>query len=155
MYPVFNKNGFFTHQLKKIIKILQERRADSELKTGRDFSVHPANNKTKNTCEQKTRNNQKKEDILDFLRNNKSDLATAYHVRNIGIIGSYARGEQDEKSDIDFIIEFNDTVEDIFEAKFQLRQFLQSNLKRNVDICRKKYLKPFVKDSILKEAIYG
>lgn len=96
-----------------------------------------------------------KEDILDFLRNNKSDLAIAYHIRNIGIIGSYARDEQGEKSDIDFIIEFNENVEDIFEAKFKLRQFLQSNLKRNVDICRKKYLKPFVKDSILKEAIYG
>jgi predicted nucleotidyltransferase len=96
-----------------------------------------------------------KQDILDFLRNNKSDLATTYHIRNIGIIGSYARDEQGGKSDIDFIIEFNDNVEDIFEAKFKLRQFLQSNLKRNVDICRKKYLKPFVKDSILKEAIYG
>ena len=96
-----------------------------------------------------------KEDILDFLRNNKSDLATDYHIRNIGIIGSYARDEQGGKSDIDFIIEFNENVEDIFEAKFKLRQFLQSNLKRNVDICRKKYLKPFVKDSILKEAIYG
>lgn len=96
-----------------------------------------------------------KKDILDFLRNNKSDLATTYHIRNIGIIGSYARDEHDGKSDIDFIIEFNDNVEDIFEAKFKLRQFLQSNLKRNVDICRKKYLKPFVKDSILKEAIYG
>ena len=95
-----------------------------------------------------------KEIILNFLRENLHDLKANYRIIRIGLIGSFARDEQGEKSDIDLLVEFEPGTENIFDVKAKFKHFLKSKLGRDVDICREKYLKPFIKDYILKEAIY-
>ena len=51
-----------------------------------------------------------KEDILDTLRQNMQILKSNFHVKSIGIFGSFARNENTEKSDIDFFVEFDGDV---------------------------------------------
>jgi len=95
-----------------------------------------------------------KEIILAFLREHFHELKANYHIIRIGLIGSFARDEQNEKSDIDLLVEFKPGTEDIFDVKTDFKHFLQSKFDRDVDICREKYIKPFIKDYILKEVIY-
>ena len=47
------------------------------------------------------------EKIKLILSNNKADLNRKYFVSNLGIFGSYVRGEQSEDSDLEALIEFS------------------------------------------------
>ena len=44
------------------------------------------------------------QEILDRLRAYKEQSADKYGIEKLGLFGSVARGEQDDKSDIDIII---------------------------------------------------
>jgi predicted nucleotidyltransferase len=95
-----------------------------------------------------------KDQILLFLSKNKGVLRDRFHVVKIGLFGSYARGEQHSKSDIDLIVEFEENTQELFELKIQLKNFIKDNLGTEVDICREKYIKPRIRKSILKETVY-
>lgn len=47
-------------------------------------------------------------EILDILRDFKARSAEKYGIITLGLFGSAARGEQDEKSDIDICIKLRD-----------------------------------------------
>jgi predicted nucleotidyltransferase len=96
-----------------------------------------------------------RDQILAFLAQNKKMFRDKYHIIRIGIFGSYARGDQNIKSDIDLLIEFEDNTQDLYDLKLQLKDFFQTKLGIEVDICREKYIKPRIKRSILKETIYA
>ena len=91
--------------------------------------------------------------ILSFLKDNKDMFQREFHILKLGLFGSYARGDANEESDIDLLIEFDGEV-DIFETKFMIREFIKKQLGKEVDICREKYLKSYAKDKILSEVIY-
>lgn len=93
-------------------------------------------------------------EILSFLAKNKQILRSRFHIVRIGFFGSYARGDQNKESDLDLIVEFEENTQDLYNLKLQLKEFFKSNLNLKVDICREKYIKPGIKKSILKEAIY-
>ena len=93
--------------------------------------------------------------ILDFIATNKRHLRSNYNISKIGLIGSFARDEQNDNSDIDFLIEFKAGTQDIFNLKIDLKQYLKKNLNREIDICRAKYLKPYIKSHILNEVLYA
>ena len=95
-----------------------------------------------------------REIILDFLRNQSQYLRNNYHILKIGLIGSFARDEQSETNDIDLLVEFEPGTEDLFDLKIKLKDYLKSNFKRDIDICRVKYLKPYAKEYLMKEVIY-
>jgi uncharacterized protein len=44
--------------------------------------------------------------ILNYLTTNKERFQRVYHLKRIGLFGSYTREEQTSNSDIDIIIEF-------------------------------------------------
>jgi len=96
-----------------------------------------------------------RDQILTFLSQNKKLLRDKYHIVRIGLFGSYARGNQNVKSDIDFLVEFEDNTQNLYELKLQLKDFFRSQLGVEVDICREKYIKPRIKSSILKETVYA
>ena len=96
----------------------------------------------------------KRDEVLEFLRNNRHTLKSDYRIIKIGLIGSFARGEQTENSDIDLLIEFEPKTDDIFEKKRKLKHLLKTSLDRDVDICREKYIKPYLKSYLLKDVIY-
>ncbi len=96
-----------------------------------------------------------RDQILNFLSQNKKLFRDRYHIIRIGLFGSYARGEQNLKSDVDLLVEFEENTQDLYELKLQLKEYLRKNLGIEVDICREKYIKPRIKNSILKETVYA
>ena len=96
-----------------------------------------------------------RDQILTFLAQNKKLFRDKYHIIRIGIFGSYARGDQNIKSDIDLLVEFEDNTQDLYDLKLQLKDFFRTKFGIEVDICREKYIKPRIKKAILKETIYA
>ena len=96
-----------------------------------------------------------RDQILSFLSQNKKLFRDKFHIVRIGLFGSYARGEQNINSDIDLLVEFEDNTQDLYELKIQLKEFFKKNIGIEVDICREKYIKPRIKNSILKETVYA
>jgi len=95
-----------------------------------------------------------RDQILNFLAQNKNLLRGKYHIVRIGLFGSYARGDQNPDSDIDLLVEFEENTQDLFELMQQLKSFFHSNLGIETDICREKYIKQRIKNAILKETVY-
>ncbi len=52
----------------------------------------------------------KRKQIEAILRKNKPLLAKKFNVRQIGIFGSFARGNESDDSDIDLLVEFSAPV---------------------------------------------
>lgn len=69
-----------------------------------------------------------RQDILSFLRDNKEYLRTHFHLTKVGIFGSFAQNEQKQDSDIDILIEMEEETKNIFDLKYELRDFSKSNL---------------------------
>ena len=72
-------------------------------------------------------------------------------METIDIFGSYARGEQTEKSDVDILVTYGEMVDLLMVA--ELRRYLRRKLHIKVDVISKKYLNQFIKDQVLGEAI--
>ena len=92
--------------------------------------------------------------ILGYLSSNKDRYKRDYNLTRIGIFGSVAREEQNDNSDIDLIVEFEDNTPDLYTKKQKLRDEIQARFNVTVDICREKYIKPIFKKIILSEAKY-
>ena len=92
--------------------------------------------------------------IIQYLSANKQDISRKYHLKRMGIFGSYARNEQTPESDLDLLVEFEDNTPDLTDKKEFLRKEIESIFHINVDICREKYIKPFFLQQILSDIIY-
>jgi hypothetical protein len=93
----------------------------------------------------------RREDIEKTLRAQKAYLAEKYHVKKIGIFGSYARNEETNDSDIDILVEFNRPVGFEF---LELKEYLESMFNKPIDLVTKNALKPYMKEEILSEVQY-
>jgi len=82
----------------------------------------------------------------------KKNLIQKYHLKKIGVFGSYVRGEETGKSDVDVLVEFAEPIS-LFEF-MDLEEELTEILGLNVDLVSKKALKPRIGRQILKEVIY-
>jgi predicted nucleotidyltransferase len=91
-------------------------------------------------------------EIEKILKLRKRDLVEKYKIKEIGIFGSYVKGKQKKRSDIDILVEFKE-VPDLFKF-LELERYLERLLKKKVDLVEKTALKPRLKDIILKEAVY-
>lgn len=92
------------------------------------------------------------EEAKAILREHKAEVSRKYRVRKIGIFGSYVRGEQQKRSDIDILVEFN-RIPDLFEF-INLERYLQRLLRKKVDLVRKAAIRKELKEEILKEVVY-
>jgi predicted nucleotidyltransferase len=84
----------------------------------------------------------------------KPVLKERFQVETIGIFGSYTRGEQKKKSDIDILVTFTEPNNIDLIDFIELKQFLTRKLKTKVDLVEKDALKHRIKDKILQETIY-
>lgn len=91
---------------------------------------------------------------LDTLRTKyKSqilDIARQYKAEDIRVFGSVIRGEENENSDIDFLVRFQPGV-DLFDIG-GMHSDLVDLLECNVDILSEKAISPHIKDDILHDA---
>ena len=94
-----------------------------------------------------------KEEILSILKNLKSEIKTKYRVKNLGLFGSYVKKEQQEASDIDILVDFEEDA-DLFHL-IGLSLFLEENFNVKVDVVSKSALKEELRDNILQEVIYA
>jgi uncharacterized protein len=94
----------------------------------------------------------KKRDIINTIRINKPELETHYGVLRLGLFGSYVRGQERKKSDIDILVAFNREI-DLFDF-LDLREFLESRLNSKVDLVMESALKPSIGKRILSEVEY-
>jgi hypothetical protein len=71
-----------------------------------------------------------KDEILDAIRKHR-DILLKYKVREIGLFGSFVRGEQEDRSDIDLIVDFG---EPSIENFMGLSSFLEKLFGKKVEI---------------------
>ncbi len=88
-----------------------------------------------------------KEEIFNLLKSN-SRLLKKYKVKSIGLFGSFVRNEQNEKSDIDFLIEF---AEPTYDNLINLKQELEAIFDRRVEIISSGGISPYIEPYIQKE----
>lgn len=94
------------------------------------------------------------EEIISILREQKEILKRKYKIKEIGIFGSYVRGEQKKKSDVDILIEFEEDAEISLLDFIEIELYLSKLIGKRVDLVEKSTLKPFIGKNILKEIIY-
>lgn len=81
--------------------------------------------------------------IVPILKRNK--------VVQAGIFGSYARGEQKKKSDIDILVKFKGDVSLL--GVIDIEQELQRKIKKKVDLVTYRSLHSLLKERILNEEV--
>ncbi|MCL0107918.1 nucleotidyltransferase family protein [Peptococcaceae bacterium] len=91
------------------------------------------------------------EKVKEEIKNLQEEIKKEYKAEVIGIFGSYARGEQTQKSDIDILVRFykGATLFDFVGLSY----FLEEKLGIKVDVVSEKAIRPELKDRILSEVI--
>jgi len=94
-----------------------------------------------------------KETILSIMQTHKPELFKL-GIRDIGLFGSYVRGEQSDKSDIDILIDFEPDKEnyDNYMAVYDRLEQLFKN--EQIEIVTKNGLSPYIGPMILNEVVY-
>ncbi len=95
-----------------------------------------------------------KEEILRYLQNNNAYYKQKYGVRFIGLFGSFARGEANEKSDIDILYTIEKNRKLSLFALLNLTKELEDRFGTRVDLVRIEAVKPKLKIQIAKTTIF-
>ena len=90
-----------------------------------------------------------RDQILKTIEANRERLR-ALGVSELSLFGSFARGEGNNSSDIDFLVDLNPKS---FDRYMDLKEFLESLFGRRVDLVMKGALKSRLRESILREAV--
>src|SRR5881397_2222723 len=91
------------------------------------------------------------DELLGTQREEILRLAASHGARDIRVFGSVARGEADEKSDVDFLVEM-EPGRSLLDMGGMLMD-LQELLGREVDVVTEKGLKPRIRDRVIAEAV--
>mgnify|MGYP006299273787 CR=1 FL=1 len=94
------------------------------------------------------------QNILQKLRVYFPEIKDQYQIKEMGIFGSYVRGEENENSDIDILVEFSPDIEFGLLTFCHLENQLSEKLGKKVDLVTKDGLKPHLGKDILKEVVY-
>lgn len=91
------------------------------------------------------------EEIKKVLDSHRQELKDKYKVKNIGIFGSYVRGEHRAKSDLDVLVEYDSPVSLL--QIVALENHLTALLGVKVDLVPRRNIRKELKESILKETV--
>ena len=81
------------------------------------------------------------------------ELAEKYGVYDIKIFGYAARGDDDEKSDIDLLVSWREgSGHDRFSRLFDFKSGMENLFSRKVDVLSEKFIKGRLKDFAMKDA---
>jgi len=93
----------------------------------------------------------KLEKVEEILKKHKEYLRNKFYIEKIGVFGSYSKGTQKDKSDIDIFVEFYQPIGWKF---FTLKEFLENILGMKVDLATINSLKPQMIEDVLKDMIF-
>lgn len=88
--------------------------------------------------------------IINFLQQNKAIIESKYQVKQIGLFGSYVKGLQSDESDIDILVDMPSS----FDNYYDLKEFLESNLHKKVDLGLISSVREHLKEKIFNEVEY-
>lgn len=88
-------------------------------------------------------------EIKKIIGSHKPGLRKKYHIKQIGVFGSYVRGEERSHSDIDILVDFSRPIS-LFEF-IDMETELSTLLDMKVDLVSRKSLKPHIGKHILQE----
>lgn len=94
------------------------------------------------------------EEAKAVLKEHKNEVIQKYRVSELGIFGSFVRGEQKKRSDIDILVEFNDRNIPGLLKLIEMERYLEKLLRKKVDLVRKGGIRPELRKIILKEVVY-
>ncbi len=98
----------------------------------------------------------KKKEVIRLLRKHRKDIEK-FGVKRIGLFGSVVRDEANERSDIDFVVEF-EKGKATFKNFGGLIEFLENLFHRDIDILTPEGIKSIriksVRERIKKEVEY-
>lgn len=91
------------------------------------------------------------EELLKEKREEILKIAAKHGARNVRVFGSVVRGEADEQSDVDFLVDIEPgrSLLDMGGLLMDLRELLG----RDVDVITERGLKPRIRARVLKEAV--
>jgi len=93
-------------------------------------------------------------DLNNLLKSRREEIlsiAAKHGARNVRVFGSVARGEDDDKSDIDLLVEFESGRSLLDHAGLWLE--LQDLLGCKVDVVSERGIKPRIRERVLREAV--
>lgn len=90
--------------------------------------------------------------IVEKLRQYLPELEQRYHVKSLGVFGSWARGEQRKGSDLDVLVEFGENGPTLL-GFIHLENYLSELLGIKIDLVEKDTLKPGIGRRILEEVL--
>ena len=91
-----------------------------------------------------------RDDILQMLEERRESIR-GFGVKEIGVFGSFARGDQKETSDVDILV---DLTKPKYRNYMGLLEYLETTFGRKVDLVMKDSIKPLIKNRILRETVY-
>ncbi len=91
------------------------------------------------------------DELLKDKRDEILKIAAKHGARNVRVFGSVVRGEADEKSDVDFLVDMEPgrSLLDMGGLLMDLRELLG----RDVDVVTERGLKPRIRPRVLREAV--
>lgn len=92
-----------------------------------------------------------KEKVLEVIKK-QENLFNKYYIKTLALFGSTARNEATENSDLDFLVEFNQSP--TLSMYMNLKFYLEELFNKPVDLVTIKSIKAIIKESILAEAVY-
>lgn len=92
-------------------------------------------------------------EIMRMLKSNL-DSIERFHVSKIGLFGSFAREEQNDASDVDILVEFEDEHEN-FDNYMDLKFYLEKLFERKVDVVVFDSIKPSLRPGIIRSVLYA
>lgn len=90
-------------------------------------------------------------ELLQSKREEILRIAAEHGAHNVRVFGSVARGDADEKSDVDFLVEM-EPGRSLFDLGGLLID-LEGLLGRHVDVATERGLKPRIRTRVLNEAV--
>jgi len=91
--------------------------------------------------------------ILQRIEENREKIKK-FGVKRIGLFGSYLKGEQKQKSDIDILVEFKKGMK-TFDNYMELKFFLEDLFNCKIDLVISEALKPDLKSYVLESVRYA
>jgi uncharacterized protein len=96
---------------------------------------------------------ERKRDLFALLAKHQGQLKR-FGVKRWGVFGSFARGQQNARSDVDILVEFEQGKKS-FDNFMQLAFFLEEQVGRRVELVTPESLSPHIGPHILREVEYA
>jgi predicted nucleotidyltransferase len=91
-------------------------------------------------------------ELKNVILKNKYRWVENYHLKSIGIFGSYVKGNESPGSDVDILVDFSSPI-DLF-SFLELEEELEILCSTKVDLVSVNSLKPHIGKHILSEVEY-